>query len=66
MPLSINNEIFFSVPEAAAEIGRANQTVYQNWKSWGWSSYRFGSTLLFSKSEIHQWLSEQIKKELIK
>ncbi len=61
MALQIKNETFLNVPESATEIGRANQTVYQYWKKWGWKPYRFGPTLLFKKSQIHNWLEAQIQ-----
>jgi len=61
--VTIQKEVYLTVPEAALEIGRANQTVYQYWKKWGWIPFRYGSTLLFQKSQIHKWLETQIVAE---
>lgn len=60
MSLKINNEIYLTVTESALEIGRANQTVYQYWKKWGWKPFRYGQTLLFQKSQVQSWLESQI------
>ena len=61
MAILLNNEIYFNVEEAAAKSGRAKNTVYQKYKSWGWQPYQFGSNILFRKSDIHKWLVNQIK-----
>jgi len=58
--LKIKNETYLNVPESADKIGRANQTVYQHWRKWGWKPYKFGQTLLFQESQIQSWLESQI------
>lgn len=60
MSLLLKNENYLTVAEASKYIGRANQTVYQFWKKWGWQGHRYGSTLLFKQSQIDDWLEVQI------
>ena len=62
MSITVNGEIYLNSIEAAKFSGRTRNTVYQTWKKWGWTSYRFGSTILFKQSEIHDWLVKQIVK----
>ena len=63
--LKIKNETYLNVSESAEKIGRANQTVYQHWRKWGWNPYKFGQTLLFRESQIQFWLESQIKELII-
>ena len=61
MSLKIENETYLTVPETAIKIGRAPQTIYQNWKrKWAWRPFRYGSTLLFQESQIQSWIESQI------
>jgi len=59
--VKLKNEVYLTPTEAAIEVGRAKQTVYQNWKSWNWTPFKYGSTLLFKQSELHIWLEKQIE-----
>jgi|SaaInlStandDraft_4_1057021.scaffolds.fasta_scaffold115475_2 hypothetical protein len=65
MALFINNETYLTVPESAIEIGRATQTIYQNWKKWGWKPFRYGQTLLFQQTQIQSWLESQIEESAL-
>ena len=60
MALKIREEIYLNPSEAGKKINRATQTVYQNWRKWGWRPFKFHQTLLFQESEIQSWLESQI------
>ena len=61
MAIEVKNDVYLTITEASKEIGRAKQTVYQNWRAWGWTSYVYGGTLLFKKSNLQEWLQTQVK-----
>ncbi|MBL7105173.1 MAG: hypothetical protein ISS18_12660 [Bacteroidales bacterium] len=60
MAITIENETYLKVPESAIKVGRAVNTVYQNYKEWGWPPYKYGATLLFKESDIQAWLYKQV------
>lgn len=54
--ITVKNETYLTVPETSTMTGRAKQTIYQQWREWGWSGYDFGGRLMFKQSDIQSWL----------
>ena len=60
MAIEVKNDVYLTITEASKEIGRAKQTVYQNWKEWGWDPHKYGNSILFKKSDLKNWLESNI------
>ena len=65
MSIQVKGETYLNSKEAAEFTGRARQTVYQNHKSWGWTTYRFGPHIMFKQSDLSNWLAKQLKPEVV-
>lgn len=58
--ITFKGEIYLTADEAGNHVNKAQQTVYQNWKKWGWKPFHMGTSLLFSQSDIDNWLSKNL------
>ena len=58
--IELKGEVYLNTKESATHVNKARQTVYQYWKQWGWKPYYVGSTLLFKKSNIDNWLAKNL------
>ncbi len=61
MTIIINGETYVNPKEASSISGRAINTIYCKYKSWGWIPYSYGSNILFKKLDIESWLLTQIR-----
>ena len=59
--IELNGDIYLSPGEAGKETNKSRQTIYQNWKRWGWKPYHIGASLLFKKADIEKWLDNNLK-----
>lgn len=60
MAIELKGETYLNPKEAAIFIGKAKNTIYCKYKSWGWKPYSYGASILFKKSAIEIWLMSQI------
>ena len=61
MAITIDNEIYIKVTEAATFIDRSTTTVYNNYKKWNWTDYEYDGSIIFKKAEVEQWLKDRVK-----
>ena len=59
--MTIDNEIYLNVTEASKFVGRSKSLVYNKYKQWNWIAYKYGSALIFKKSDLEQWRRDRLK-----
>ncbi|WP_345462068.1 helix-turn-helix domain-containing protein [Actinoallomurus oryzae] len=48
-----------TVAEVAEYLGIPKKTIYQCWRSWGFTAYKVGRHLRFRERDIESWLEQQ-------
>jgi excisionase family DNA binding protein len=48
-----------SPQELADRLGVSRDTVYDEWRAWGLTGYRFGKHLRFREREVDAWIDKQ-------
>ena len=61
MAMTIDDEIYLNVAEASVFINRSKSLVHNNYKKWNWIAYKYGSALIFKKSDLEQWRRDRLK-----
>lgn len=60
--IKVSGKIYLTVTETAEFVGLSVNTVYQNWKLYGWKEYRYGKALIFERCNLTKWMGERIIK----
>lgn len=58
--ITFKGETYLTAKEAGIHVNKAQQTVYQNWKKWGWKPFHMGTGLYFSRANVDYWLSSNL------
>lgn len=59
--ITVKDTIYLTVHETAQLIDRSSQYVYQFHKTFKWSAYKYGQSVMFKKSDIEKWLETKIE-----
>jgi len=61
MAITIEKEIYLNVAEASTLIDRSKSRIYNKYKEWEWTAYKYDGSVMFKKTDLQQWLKDRVK-----